>query len=176
MMAMPAVTIAVAVLLAYSNTFEASFHFDDMPSIIENGAIKNIKNINLIWHFSPLRFVTYLTFALNYYFHGLNVTGYHIVNILIHLMSSLLVWRLALLLCSTPAIKETPIHAGRHTFAWLCGLMFALHPVQTQAVTYIVQRLASLSALFYIASVFLYIQMAEAITAEELIAGDAIEV
>jgi len=158
MMAMPAVTIAVAVLLAYSNTFEASFHFDDMPSIIENGAIKNIKNINLIWHFSPLRFVTYLTFALNYYFHGLNVTGYHIVNILIHLLSSLLVWRLALLLCSTPAMKETAIHAGRHTFAWLCGLMFALHPVQTQAVTYIVQRLASLSALFYIASVFLYIQ------------------
>ena len=151
-------TITAAALLAYSNTFNASFHFDDTTSIIENGAIKNIRNLDLLWRFAPLRFVTYTTFALNYYFHGLDVTGYHLINLLIHIASALLVWRLALLLCSTPAIRETGIYASRHTFALLSGLLFAVHPVQTQAVTYIVQRLASLAALFYIASVFLYLR------------------
>jgi tetratricopeptide (TPR) repeat protein len=155
---LPALAITAAALLAYSNTWNASFHFDDTSSIIENGAIKNIRNLDLLWHFAPLRFLTYATFALNYYLHGLDVTGYHIANLLIHIASALLVRRLALLLCESPAIRETGIYAGRHTFAWLSGLMFALHPVQTQAVTYIVQRLASLAALFYIASVFLYLR------------------
>ena len=150
--------ITAAALLAYSNTFNASFHFDDTASIIENGAIKNIRNLDLLWRFAPLRFITYTTFALNYYFHGLDVTGYHLVNLLIHISSALLVWRLALLLCSAPAIRDTGIYASRHTFALLSGLLFAVHPVQTQAVTYIVQRLASLAALFYIASVFLYLR------------------
>jgi protein O-mannosyl-transferase len=155
---LPMLTITAAALLAYSNTLNASFHFDDTTSIIENGAIKNIRNLDLLWHFAPLRFITYATFALNYYFHGLDVTGYHIINLLIHITSALLVWRLALLLCTTPAIRETGIYSSRHIFAWLSGLIFALHPVQTQAVTYIVQRLASLSALFYIASVLLYMR------------------
>ncbi len=150
--------ITASALLAYSNTFNASFHFDDTTSIIENGAIKNIRNLDILWRFAPLRFITYTTFALNYYFHGLDVTGYHLINLLIHISSALLVWRLALLLCSTPAIRETGIYASRHTFALLSGLLFAVHPVQTQAVTYIVQRLASLAALFYIASVFLYLR------------------
>jgi protein O-mannosyl-transferase len=151
-------SITAAALLAYSNTFDASFHFDDATSIIENGAIKNIRNLDLLWRFAPLRFVTYITFALNYYFHGLDVTGYHIINLLIHISSALLMWGLALLLCETPAIRGTGIYAVRHIFAWLSGLMFAVHPAQTQAVTYIVQRLASLSALFYFASVFLYLR------------------
>lgn len=155
---LPMLIITASALLAYSNTFNASFHFDDTTSIIENGAIKNIRNLEILWRFAPLRFITYTTFALNYYFNGLDVTGYHLINVLIHISSALLVWRLALLLCSTPAIRDTGIYTSRHTFAWLSGLLFAVHPVQTQAVTYIVQRLASLATLFYIASVFLYLQ------------------
>jgi hypothetical protein len=99
-------------LLAYSNTFDSPFHLDDMPRIVENAHIKDLKTF--AWFLYPdrlpgdigfkNRYIGFLTFALNYKIHGLDVTGYHIVNIIIHTVNALLVYWLVLLtfLCFPP--------------------------------------------------------------------------
>ena len=131
-------------ILTYSNTFRGSFHLDDRPSIVHNYAIRNPGNLRPIWNFWPTRFVTYLSFAVNYLFNQFSPFGYHLVNLIIHICSGLLVWWLVLLTFSTPAI------------AFFTGLLFLVHPVQTQAVTYIVQRTTSLAGLFCLAALCLY--------------------
>jgi len=67
-------------LLQYSNTFSASFHFDDFSNIKQNPQIKNFSNLV---DFSGSRYVGFLSFALNYHLGRLNVFGYHLVNLLI---------------------------------------------------------------------------------------------
>jgi tetratricopeptide (TPR) repeat protein len=96
--------------------------------------------------------------VVNYHFNGLNVFGYHVFNLAVHLGTAILVWWLTLLTLSTPAMKDDKItrHAG--LIALFTGLVFVSHPVQTEAVTYIWQRASSMAALFYLASLCLYVK------------------
>ena len=151
-------TLLLLGALIYSNTFFSSFHFDDTPSIVENPAIRNILNLPAIWNSWPTRFVTYLSLALNYRLGQLNVFSYHLFNFLVHICTAIMVWWFALLTFSTPAMRGKKIakHAG--LIAFFIGLVFMTHPIQTQAVTYIVQRAASLATLFYLACLCLYIK------------------
>ena len=152
----PSVLTATAIIVlgfvCYSNTFDAPFYFDDQKSIIDNPAIKNLGNIKAIWKFSPVRFITYLSFAINYHFNQLQVFGYHLVNIIIHISTSFLVYLFVLYL-SILTNKQTP-----YWVAVFAALIFLCHPIQTQAVTYIVQRTASLATLFYILSLTCYVK------------------
>ena len=144
--------------IIYSNTFSCSFHFDDIKSITENPSIKNISALKDIWDFWPTRFLTYISLALNYHFHKLNVFGYHLVNLLIHLCSGILVWWLALLTFTTPLLKEKKLKQNARLAAFFTALIFVTHPLGTQGVTYIVQRAVSLASLFYLLSLCLYIK------------------
>ncbi|MGE5280104.1 MAG: tetratricopeptide repeat protein [Deltaproteobacteria bacterium] len=144
--------IAAMGAAVYSNTFSSSFHWDDEPSLTANPAITDIRDLRGIWNFWPTRFVTYLSFAADYHFHRLDVTGYHVVNLLIHVGSALLVWLFFLLTFQAPWFKDRPIARHARLLALFGGLVFAAHPVQTAAVTYVVQRAASLAAFFYLAS------------------------
>jgi len=153
-----AMLIVILGTLAYSNTFGSAFHLDDYENIVDNAAIRDIGDPGRIWDFNNRRFVGYLTFALNYRLHGLDVTGYHLVNLLVHIGASLCAWLLTLLIFSTPEMKKRDIGRYGGYAALGCGLLFAVHPLQTQAVTYIVQRFASLAALFYLASLCLYVK------------------
>jgi len=144
-------------ILIYSNTLHNPFVFDDDPSITKNAAIRKLARPGDIWDFWPTRFVTYLTFAINYRLGGLDTTGYHIFNIVVHCASACAVCWLALLTLSTPLMKREMIATRfRLGFALFAGLIFVAHPVQTQAVTYIVQRAASLATLFFIVSLAFY--------------------
>ena len=142
----------------YSNTFFCSFHFDDIKSITENPSLKDISALKAIWDFWPTRFLTYISLALNYHFHRLNVFGYHLVNLLIHLCSGILVWWLALLTFSAPVLKEKKLKQNARLAAFFTALIFVTHPLGTQSVTYIVQRAVSLASLFYLLSLCLYIK------------------
>jgi protein O-mannosyl-transferase len=144
--------------IAYSNTFHSSFHFDDFEYIVNNFFIRNVQNLLNIWNFYPCRFVTFLSIAINFHFHQLNVFGYHLVNLIIHLGSAILVWWLTLLTLSTPVMKEDKISQHANLIALFAGLIFVSHPVQIEAVTYICQRAASMATFFYLASVCLYIK------------------
>ena len=145
-------------VIIYSNTFTNSFHFDDTPSIVDNFAIKSLSNIGAIWNSWPTRFITYLSLALNYHLSQLNVFSYHLFNFLAHLCAAIMVWWFMLLTFSTPVMKGQKIakHAG--LIAFFGGLVFLTHPIQTQAVTYITQRAASLTTLFYLACLSLYVK------------------
>ncbi len=100
-----------------------------------------------------------LSFALNYHFGKLNVFGYHLVNITIHTINGLLVWWLVILTFETPTMKKfNSLSSFRDFIASFSSLIFIIHPVQTQAVTYIVQRFTSLATLFYLLSLILYIK------------------
>lgn len=165
--------IGIVALLAYSNTFFVPFHYDDHPNIVENPIIRHLgyfaepsKAQGLyLYHSFVSRYLGYLSFALNYAAHGLDVTGYHVVNLLIHILNALLVYHLVQLTMKAPFIASRlnaaeelngPIPA--RNIALFSALLFVSHPVQTQAVTYIVQRFASLATLFYLFSLVLYIQ------------------
>ncbi|KPK97248.1 MAG: hypothetical protein AMJ95_10125 [Omnitrophica WOR_2 bacterium SM23_72] len=144
--------------LVYSNTFSSSFHFDDQQYIINNLTIRNIYNLQGIWNLFPTRFVTFFTFALNYAFHKFNVVGYHVVNLMIHLGSALLVWWFTRLILATPVLKKTKLTLHSDIIALFASFIFLTHPIQTQAVTYIFQRCSSLATFFYILCLCLYLK------------------
>ena len=145
-------------IIVYANTFYGPFHFDDTVFIISNFAIRNIHKPLNIWQCFPCRFVTLFSFAINYHFSKLNVFGYHLFNLMVHLCSAILVWRLVVLTLSTPAMRGDRIIRHTNLIALLAGLVFVSHPVQTEAVTYIWQRAASLATLFYLASLCFYVK------------------
>jgi tetratricopeptide (TPR) repeat protein len=147
--------VLVLSLLAYANTFNVPFQFDDTPNIVENPAIHNLASFT--GDLSHKRYAGYMSFALNYRFHGLDVRGYHAVNLFIHMLNALLVYALVVMSFRTVSLKDTSMASSSHWLALFCGALFAVHPVQTQAVTYIVQRLASLAALFYLGSLAAYV-------------------
>lgn len=142
----------------YSNTFSNSFHLDDFQSIIENNNIKDISNLKYIWIYWPSRFVAYFSISLNYYLHQLNVAGYHIFNLAVHICSAVFVWKFISLTFLSSVIKEKKIAQYGQKIAFFSGLIFLVHPIQTQAVTYIVQRAASLATLFYLLTLVLYVK------------------
>jgi len=152
------ILICLAGLIAYSNSFECSFHFDDVPTIEENIAIRSLSNVKAWWSFYPSRPVGYLSFALNYHFHRLDLWGYHLVNLAIHIANAVLVWWLVMLTMATPVMRNQPIARHKGAMALFTALLFVSHPLATQSVTYIVQRLASLATLFYLLSLALYVK------------------
>ncbi|MBF0317514.1 MAG: tetratricopeptide repeat protein [Nitrospirae bacterium] len=175
----PIVHIALILTIGavvYSNTLSVPFIFDDIPNIADNPLIKDlsyftnksmVRDIPVIYNvkdFFYSRWVGYLTLALNYKLHGLNVTGYHVFNLVVHLINAVSVYRLIRLTARTPFFARDASVAGKsecHTIgipALFGGTLFVVHPVATQAVTYIIQRFASLATLFYLLSVVFYVR------------------
>ncbi|MBE9529318.1 MAG: hypothetical protein IME99_08785 [Proteobacteria bacterium] len=144
--------IALATVIVYSGTFDAPFQFDDQLNILKNRLLHDIGNFGAIL-FGP-RGVTNATFALNYWAGGTSVAGYHIVNTAIHIINATLVYLVILSTLRLAHYGET----GARWAAFFTAALFALHPLQTQAVTYIVQRMESLSALFYLLATLLFIR------------------
>jgi tetratricopeptide (TPR) repeat protein len=163
----PVVHILIIVILGiliYSNTFNVPFAFDDIYGIAYNSVIKDVRHIIDPQNMYSNRLIGQLTFALNYKMHGLNVAGYHIFNLFIHLLNALLVYWLIILTFRTPyasAYLQKDVLKTSDPYRWIplfTALLFVSHPVQTQAVTYIVQRFASLSTLFCLVSLVMYIK------------------
>ena len=151
--------IAVVGLVIYSNTFNSPFVFDDIGAIVNNPDRRQL-DLSLANWFGK-RAIPYLTLDLNYYLGELNLFGYHLVNIAIHVITA---WGVGgLTYCLSKAVHKTSTwQIGRVTvenhqgLALAAGLLFVAHPIQTQAVTYIIQRLASLATLFYVGALFFY--------------------
>ncbi len=150
----PILVIALAGAAVYSNTFRAPFHWDDLPNIVRNESLRDLRSL---WPPSGTRWLGNVSFALNYALGGLDVFGYHVANLLVHVCNALLVFWLASTTLRTPALRRA--EAGplvRRHLPLAAGVLFVVHPVQTQAVTYVVQRYASLATLFFLLSVVLY--------------------
>lgn len=143
----PAVQVAalvLLVLLVYWNSLDASFHFDDYfalthPYVIGPGFGLNYRDL------PPNRQFTYLTFHWNYLVGGTHPQSYHWVNLLLHAANAILVWLIA-----RRHLAQFP--------AWLAAALFAVHPLQTEAVTFVYQRAIVLATFFALLSFFLFLQ------------------
>jgi hypothetical protein len=150
----------------YAHTLDAPFQWDGKEFILKNPFITDPTLIlepsraaGHEWYGTVLRrYVTYFSFWVNYRLHGTDPAGYHVFNITVHFMNSLLVCWLVVLLFRTPGLNESPLAARGGTVALASALLFAAHPVQTEAVTYIFQRHASLVGLFWLLSVCSYLR------------------
>ena len=146
------------VLSIYANSFQASWQFDDKPNIINNHHLhitdlrprslvktlftdpKNPRQISQKLY----RPVACLTFALNWYFGKDNVVGYHGVNFVIHILTAFMLFLTTLNILRTPTL-ENKYKKNTYMIALLAAALWAVNPIQTQAVTYIVQRMNSLA-------------------------------
>lgn len=151
--------ITAAVLAVYSKTFHAAFQFDDVPRLVENESLKSLSNIKTL--ITDNRGVSMASFALNYAWGGHDVTGYHAVNTAVHLLSSVFAYFLLYALF----LKAGAPEVWGKRIAFFSAVIFAVHPVQTQAVTYIIQRMESLSSLFYILALLFFVMASNASTA-----------
>ena len=147
------IAIAITCFACYANSFGGSFHYDDFHSIVENPAVRSLRNIPAYFTDMELfstdrekgmyRPVLLTTFALNYAAGEYEVWGYLLVNLLIHLGCSIFVARIGGLLMG-------------ESVGLLCGLLFAVHPICTEPVNYVSSRSESLAALFYLGSFYYF--------------------
>ena len=148
--------VLCAGLLVYSNSMAGVFVFDDAPHIEQNRRIRQLWPSVYVSHPGPRALGMY-TFAVNYAFHGLDVWGYHAVNLAIHLSAGLLLFGIVrrTLKREGPASRYGDAANG---IGLAVALLWVVHPLQTQAVTYVVQRLESLMGLFYLGSLYCLIR------------------
>ena len=141
--------------LIYSNSLHAPFQFDDWEYIIRNDTIKNLETRHILWEDKNYRkrCVVFFSFALNYFFSRDNPFGYHCTNLAIHLLMILTVWWFARIILSFDEVMKKE----RMLYGFFAALLFAAHPIQTQAITYISQRFTALASLAYLLSVCFYI-------------------
>jgi tetratricopeptide (TPR) repeat protein len=161
------ITLGIMIFMIYSNSFNCSWHFDDEHTITDNPNIQmkdlSWDNIKKAFHSDQnhpdriYRPVSCLSFALNYYVGGLDVSGYHLVNISIHLITAAFLFLFIYHTLNLPLLRNR--YAQKAYFiALLSTVLWAINPVQSQAVTYIVQRMASMAGMLYIISMYLYLK------------------
>lgn len=159
--AFPFISMLVAVIIIYGNSVNGEWHFDDYDNIVDNPDIRleslNWTGVIKALHGPLQRPVAYFTFALNYYFHGLNVIGYHLVNILIHYLASLFLFLFVYHTIKLP-IHQKKYDGIAYDVALLAAFLWAINPVFTTSVSYVVQRMASLTGLFYIMAMYFFLK------------------
>ena len=152
--ALAAAALALLLAAAYLPAFQAGFVWDDRI-FTEARAVRDWSGLWRIWfqpreivneaHYWPL---VYSTFWLEHKLWGFTPFGYHAVNVLLHAVNTLLLWRLARRL--------------RLPGAWLLAALFAVHPLHVESVAWVIERKDLLSALFYLAAFLAWLRHAEA--------------
>lgn len=145
------IAVFLLVFLLYAKTFNYSFQFDDSPTIVENYKIKDMSNFAQV--LKSQRGLTMATFMINYKLGELNTWGYHFTNTLIHAINAVLAY-FVILLSLNFVTRDSNWNKKVAVFS---SILFAVHPIQTQAVTYIVQRMEILSSMFYLLCVLLFL-------------------
>jgi len=160
--------VLALVLLAYSGSFNAQFHLDDIVKIQDNPAIKDIGNVPRYFYPAegnyPLKMlefrpVQYATLALDYHLFGLEPWSYHLFNLLLHLIDCLLVFTAVRLVLRKGGADDK----ASYTTAFVTASVFALHPLQTSTVMYLSNgRSVMLAGMFYLLGFISYVRAREA--------------
>jgi len=163
-----AALLVASVWAAYGNSLHGAFVFDDLSTIRDN---PDVRQLWPVWRvFAPAslqgatssgRPLVALSLAINYAIGGNRVEGYHVYNLGVHLLAALTLFgvvRRSLLASIRRRLGEGGPSAL--SFAFAVALLWALHPLQTAAVTYIVQRAESMMALFYLLTLYCFIRYA----------------
>ena len=142
-------------LLAYAPVLQSGFIWDDDSYVTENETLRSLDGLKRIWleprsipQYYP---VVHTTFWVEYQLWGLDPTGFHVVNVLLHLLNAVLVWAILRRLLPRPGEgPDIPLLALGAT--WLAAAVFALHPVHVESVAWITERKNVLSGAFYLGS------------------------
>ena len=142
------VLVVLAGIAAYTNSFSGTFVLDDHSWIIENPALRRFGTAWIAALHSS-RPVLVLSLALNYRISGLQTWSYHAFNLLVHIAAALVLTEIVRrTLLRSPADRIAAVTAA--TLSVVVGLLWVVHPLQTESVTYIIQRSESLMAIFYL--------------------------
>jgi len=159
--------IVLSGLVAYHNSFAGPFIFDDSGAIEDNDTIRSLWPI---WRvLTPpangetvtARPVVNLSLAINYAISGLDVWSYHVFNLAIHILAGLTLFGVIRRTLLLPKLRDRFAEAST-SLSLAVALIWTVHPLQTQAVTYVVQRAESLMGLFYLLTLYCFIRAAPA--------------
>ncbi len=155
-----AAALVLVGLLVYSNSLTGPFVFDDVEAIVKNPTLRH-------WSQSWMppahgetvsgRPLLNFTLAINYALGGLNPTGYHVVNLLIHLSAGLLLLGWVRRTLELPVLRKT-FGSMALPLAFAVALLWIVHPLQTESVTYVAQRAESLMGLFYFLTLYAFVR------------------
>jgi protein O-mannosyl-transferase len=159
-----AALLVLPIFAVYWRAHDAPFIFDDNSAIVTNKSIVSLTPlVGTQDHPGPLkpppelptasRPLVNLSFALNYHFGGLNPTGYHLVNVTVHWLSALLVWAIVRRTLRLPYFGEQ-FATSPGWLALAAAMIWALHPLQTEAVIYATQRTELMMAFFYLGTLY----------------------
>ena len=154
--------IAGLTCLAFANSFGGEFVMDDISEIEDNPAMATLLppwRAMFVGRLLPARPLPYLTFAIDYSLAGPRPFGYHVTNLVIHVTSALALFGFARLTFLSPRLRGA--YGDRATIlAAIIATVWAVHPLQTQAVTYVYQRIESLTGMFCLLSLLAFAQAA----------------
>ena len=182
--ALAACVIIAAGLIVYANSFAVPFVFDDLPTVRDN---PGIRQLGTAWRQPAQQGITIsgrplagLSVALNYAVSGTHVWSYHLFNVAIHLLCGLTLFGIVRrtfsrfllergvgsaksgsFVRSEPADRNTS-----HIVAIAAALLWTVHPLQTESVTYIAQRVESMMGLFYLLTLYCFIRYADRLSSE----------
>ncbi|MDB6166158.1 MAG: yrrB [Lacunisphaera sp.] len=149
---------------AYANSLNAPLVFDDVPAIVTNPSIRHLwPPAAVLWPSLDGgltvggRPLVNLSLAFNHALGGGNVWGYHLFNLLVHLAAALLLFGLVRRILLTPRLAPK-FGAAALALAWTIAALWLLHPLQTESVTYIVQRAESMMGLFYLLTLYAFVR------------------
>jgi tetratricopeptide (TPR) repeat protein len=159
-----ALFVAVITCVAFLNSFGGRFVFDDIHEIERNPSIERLFppwDAMFVGNKLPARPLPYLTFAIDHAIWGKKPFGYHAVNLLVHVIAALALFHLVRLTLLSPRLR------GRWgdravPLAMVIAMLWAVHPLQTQAVTYIYQRIESMTGMFCLLSLAAFARAAAA--------------
>ena len=152
-----ALLVVVCGILAYANSIHGPFIFDDRRAVLENPTIRELWPISAVLHpprQTPLagRPISNLSFAINYAAGGLDVAGYHIWNIGVHILAALAL--LGILRMTRTWAAPDADRTTTDRLALVCTLVWVLHPLNSEAVNYLTQRTESMVGLFYLLTMY----------------------
>ncbi len=165
--AVAVLAISLAILAAYSNALTGEFVFDDFHAIVNNESIRSILPLSASMS-APRelptsgRPIVNLSFAINYAIGKLNPLGYHLVNVALHCLNATLLLALVM-----RTLKNTSWGQFQSSTAWFAAVaiatLWALHPLQTESVSYVTQRSELLMACFLLATLYAARRVSDAV-------------
>jgi tetratricopeptide (TPR) repeat protein len=161
----PALIVGAA-LLVYSNGFHVAFVYDGVKAVLHNPTIRDLSRVAVVLS-PPIQIPTVggrpllnLSFALDYALHGTEVWGYLAVNLAIHTLAGLLLYGIMRRTLRLPPLGDR-FGETSTGLALAAALLWTVHPLQTESVTYLVQRAESLVGLFYLLVVYAVVRGVE---------------
>lgn len=148
-----ALFIAAVALALYAYSFAVPFYFDDLPHITNSRFLENQDwdgFFSLYWR----RIIPYSTIWFEYKLWGENPVGYHLLNIIVHAASAVVLYFLSLRLVATTTDNQKKIAL----LGFLIAFIWAIHPLNSQPVVYVIQRIALIATFFMLLSIFFWVK------------------